>query len=373
MKPLIRADLDTIPTYAAGRTVAGSLKLASNEISLPPPPSVLAAISEAAATGNRYPDPAATRLTARLAQRHEVSPDRIAVGCGSVLLCGQLVQSVCGAPTDEVIIAWRSFEAYPIVAQVGNARVVKVPLDAEHRHDLKAMAAAITPNTRLIFLCSPNNPTGTAIRYDELQTFLGKVPPNVLVVLDEAYREFVTDPDVPDGLTLLPRWPNLVALRTFSKAYRLAGFRVGYAIGSSNVINALRKVHPAFSVSTVAQAAAVAALECLPELLSTCTEITRERTRVREVLLQFGYSVTPSQTNFLWLPLGERATEFAAHCTQEKVIVRPFAGDGVRVTVAGEDENDTFLTAAKTFTLTSCRSPLGVAGVSAPASGGRRA
>ena len=349
LSTLIRTDLDAIPAYAAGRTVAGSLKLASNEISLPPPPAVLAAITEAAATGNRYPDPAVTGLTARLAQRHAVSSDRITVGCGSVLLCQQLVQITCDDPGDEVISAWRAFESYPIVTRVSNARVVQVPLDAEYRHDLDAMAAAITPRTRLVFLCSPNNPTGTALRRDELCAFLDRVPANVLVALDEAYLEFVTDPDVPDGLSLLEGRPNLVSLRTFSKVYRLAGLRIGYAIGEAAVIEALRKVYPIFSVSSIAQAAASAALDCLPELLATCTDITKERDRVRAALTELGFVCPPSEANFLWLPFGDRATEFAEHCEQEKIIVRPFAREGVRVTIAGTEENDIFLAAARKF------------------------
>lgn len=345
----IRADLAAIPAYAAGRTVPGSLKLASNEIALPPVPAVLAAIVEAAAHANRYPDPAVTALTRKIADRHGVPPEQVGVGCGSVLLCQQLVQIVCGEPDDEVIYAWRSFEAYPIVARVSNARVVQVPLDAEHRHDLKAMAGAVSPRTRLIFVCSPNNPTSTACRREELTAFLAELPPRVLVALDEAYREFVTDPDVPDGLSLLDAHPNVVVLRTFSKAYRLAGLRVGYAIGAPPVIQALRKVYPAFSVSSLAQAAASAALDCAPELLASCQEVIKERERVREELLGLGFAVPPTQANFVWLPLRERATEFAAHCEREKVIVRPFAGDGVRVTVAGADENNVFLAAARKF------------------------
>jgi histidinol-phosphate aminotransferase len=346
---LIRPDLAAIPAYAAGRTVPGSLKLASNEIPLPPPRQVLEAIAEAAANGNRYPDPGVTKLTQRLAERHNVTPDRVAVGCGSVLLCQQLTQIVCGSPQDEVVYAWRSFEAYPIVVRVSNARPVPIPLTAGYEHDLDAMAAAITPNTRMIFLCSPNNPTGTAIRRAELVEFLDRVSPEILVVLDEAYREFVTDPDVPDGLSLLAGRPNLVVLRTFSKAYRLAGLRVGYAIGDPEVILALRKVYPAFSVNSLAQAAATAALDCEAELLASCAEVAGERARVREELIALGLPVAETHANFVWLPLGERTTAFAEHCEAEKVIVRPFAGDGVRVTVSTPEENTTFLTAAAKF------------------------
>jgi len=349
MHSTIRADLDALPAYVAGQNVPGSIKLASNEVSLPPPAPILAAIADAALNGNRYPDITVTALTERIAARHGVPTTQVAVGCGSVVLCQQLAQITCGVAEDEVLYAWRSFEAYPIITKVGLGRSVEVPLDAEYRHDLKAMAAAITPRTRLVFVCNPNNPTSTAMRREELISFLDEVPPNVLVALDEAYREFVTDLDVPDGLTLLEGRPNLVVLRTFSKAYRLAGLRVGYAVGDPAVVAALRKVYPAFSVNSLAQAAASAALDCLPELLATCAEVTVERTRVRHALLAAGYRVPESQSNFVWLPLGDRATEFAEHCAAHKVIVRPFAGDGVRVTVASADENDFFLVAARSF------------------------
>ena len=349
MNDPIRADLAALPAYVPGRTVRGAIKLASNEVAVPPPPAILDAIARAAAAANRYPDMAVSELTQRLADRHAVEPRNVAVGCGSVLLCQQLVQISCCAPGDEVVFAWRSFETYPIVTRIGCADPVAVPLDAEHRHDPKAMLAAISPRTRMVFVCNPNNPTGTALRREELLQLLDHVPPGVLIALDEAYHEFVTDEGVPDGLTLLTDRPNLVVLRTFSKAYRLAGLRVGYALGAPPVIEALRKVYPAFSVSSVAQAAALAALDCLPELLASCVELSTERQRVHDALREAGYSVPPSQANFVWLPLAERAIEFAEHCERSGVIVRPFAGDGVRVTVALPHENDQFLAAARAF------------------------
>ncbi len=207
-------------------------------MALPPAPAVLEAIAAAAAAGNRYPDLAVVSLTDRLAAFHGVAPERIAVGCGSVSLCQQLVNSTCRETTDEVLFAWRSFEAYPIVTQIGGAVVRTVPLDGEFRHDLDAMAAAVGPNTRLVFVCSPNNPTGPVVTDAEMRRFLAAVGPDVLVALDEAYAEFVTDPDAVDGRTLLDEHPNLVVLRTFSKAYRLAGLRVGYALGAPAVIEA---------------------------------------------------------------------------------------------------------------------------------------
>jgi len=351
MEPTIRADLARLPAYVPGRSVPGSIKLASNEVALPPPPAILDAIAAAAAAGNRYPDLGVVELTERIATRHGVPPSQVAVGCGSVSLCQQLVQITCGMPDDEVVYAWRSFEAYPIVTQVAGAVPVGVPLDDEYRHDPEALLAAITPRTRLLFVCNPNNPTGTVLRREELVALLDAVPPHVVVALDEAYREFVTDADVPDGLTLLDGRPNVVVLRTFSKAYRLAGLRVGYAIGAPTVIEALRKVSVAFSVNSLAQAAALAALSpaCLPELMTACVEVTMERARVWSALVGSGFVVPESEANFVWLPLGDRTTAFAEHCAAAKILVRPFAAEGARVTIAGEGENDAFLAAARSF------------------------
>jgi histidinol-phosphate aminotransferase len=212
------------------------------------------------------------------------------------------------------------------------------------------MAARVTGKTRLIFVCNPNNPTGTTVGRDALLTFLTQVPPDVVVALDEAYREFVRDPDVPDGRTLLDAHPNLVVLRTFSKAYGLAGLRVGYAMASDpDVAAALRQTQVPFAVSSIAQQAALASLEpdAEAQLLDRVEDIVGERVRVRDALLSSGYDVPPSQANFVWLPLGDATTNWAAACEDRKVIVRPFAGSGVRVTIGTPDENDRLLTAAR--------------------------
>ena len=345
----IRPDLESLPDYVPGRAVPGAIKLASNEVALPPPPRVLAAIAEAAAGANRYPDLSVTGLTTRLADEFGLDPARIAVGCGSVSLCQQLVAVTCREPDDEVVYAWRSFESYPIVTQIQGATKRPVPLDAEFRHDLDAMAAAVTPRTRLVFVCSPNNPTGTTVRRADLERFLRAVGPDVVVALDEAYREYVTDPDAVDGTTLLDAHPNLVVLRTFSKAYRLAGLRVGYALAAPEVAQALKKVGSPFAVSAVAQAAALAALDCRAELLAACGEVEGERERVRAALLRAGYVVPPSQANFVWMALGERTAAFVAHCLDQKVVVRPFHPEGARVTVSTPEENDALLAAALSF------------------------
>ncbi|MER2093005.1 MAG: histidinol-phosphate transaminase, partial [Saccharopolyspora rectivirgula] len=260
-----RADLEQLPAYVAGRTVPGSIKLASNEVSEGPLPAAVQAVNQAAAEIHRYPDMGVGKLTEALAEHLGTSPERIAVGCGSVALCQQLVQATC-TPDDEVIFPWRSFEAYPIITQVVGAKQVKVPLTAGHELDLDAMAAAITPATRMIFVCTPNNPTGTSLRREDLESFLDRVPEDVLVVLDEAYFEFVTDPDAPDGAEITKRRANVTALRTFSKAYGMAGLRAGYAVGPENVVAALRKVYIPFSVNSLAQVAALASLQAQEEL-----------------------------------------------------------------------------------------------------------
>lgn len=345
MSVRLRSTLDTLPAYVPGRTVPGAIKLASNEVVYPPLPAVLNRIAEAAQSINRYPDAFSVELTDALARRYGVDSEQVAVGCGSVSLCQQLANSTAG-PGDEVLFAWRSFEAYPIVTIISGATPVRVPLQ-DQRHDLRAMAAAVTPQTRLIFVCNPNNPTGTAVGRAELTSFLDSVPDDILVVIDEAYREFVRDTDVPDALTFLDR-PNVVVLRTFSKAYGLAGLRVGYAIAhDTRVITALKQTQTAFAVSHIAQQAALASLDADTELMQRLNEVVDERSRVRNSLISYGYSVPDTQANFVWLPLGDATTEWAAECERRAVIVRPFAGDGVRVTIGSVEENDAFLTAAK--------------------------
>ncbi|GLY63962.1 histidinol-phosphate transaminase [Amycolatopsis taiwanensis] len=343
-----RVDLDTLPSYVAGRTVPDAIKLSSNESPGGPLPSVAKAIAAAASDVNRYPDNAVTQLSQRLADKVRLPVEQIAVGCGSVSLCQQLVQAMC-APGEEVVFAWRSFEAYPTVTQVAAAAQVRVPLDATLSHDLDAMLAAITPRTRLVFVCNPNNPTGTAVRRDTLARFLDAVPSNVLVALDEAYREYVTDPGVPDGLEFVRERGNVAVLRTFSKAYGLAGLRVGYLVGPEEITSAVKKVYVPFSVNALAQTAALACLDAEDELLARCTQTAAERERVRAQLCDLGYEIPESQANFVWLPLGERALEFFDHMLANKIVVRAFQGDGVRVTVSSPDENDQFLMAAATF------------------------
>ena len=238
-----RAALDSLPAYAPGRTVQGAVKLASNELSFPTLPAVADAIAASIGPAarqdgsagheagiNRYPDNGATALVRALSEHLGEAEDRIITGCGSVALCQQVVHAVA-TTGDEVLFGWRSFEAYPIVTQIGDATPVRVPVTDGHALDLPALAAAVTDRTRLVYICTPNNPTGTVVHRGELEAFLDAVPDDVLVVVDEAYREFDTDPDSPDGAEVAARRPNVLALRTLSKAYGLAGLRVGYAVG----------------------------------------------------------------------------------------------------------------------------------------------
>src|SRR3954471_24509262 len=309
--PRLRAVLAAIPRYVPGRPAAVNdervtFKLSSNENPYPPLPSVLEAVARAAETLNRYPDMGSARLVEAIAARLAVPAECVVPGTGSVALLGHLVQSVCDEG-DEVVFAWRSFEAYPIVTQVCGARPVPVPLTPDARHDLPAMADAVTARTRLILVCSPNNPTGPTVHAEELEAFLARVPRDVLVAFDEAYVEFVRDEKGPDGVELWRRHPNLAVLRTFSKAYGLAGLRVGYVVAHPGVADAVRATAVPFGVSTLAQEAAVASLAAEAELLERVDAIVAERERVVAALRGQGWQVPDAQGNFVWFDLADRS------------------------------------------------------------------
>lgn len=347
MSPRLRPEMEGLPAYKAGQRPAvradlETFKISSNENPFPPLPGVLEAVMRSAEHLNRYPDPLSTRLVHALAARFDVPAEHIALGTGSVSVCGQIVDSVAG-PGDEILYAWRSFEAYPIWAQIAGAVSVQVPLTAGEEHDLPAMASAITPRTRLIFLCSPNNPTGTAIRRDDLYAFLDRVPNDVLVVLDEAYAEFGRDPNVVDGIDVYRNYPNVSVLRTFSKAYGLAALRIGFTIAPAHVAEAVRKTAIPFGVSSIAEEAALESLKHEDELLRRVDALVVERTRIEQALQAAGWQVVPSQANFIWLRLGDESVAFAAECEQLGLTVRPFVGEGVRVTVAETAANDRFI------------------------------
>jgi histidinol-phosphate aminotransferase len=351
--PRLRTILDAIPAYKAGqpaRVLEGvtSYKLSSNENPFPPLPEIVQAATAAAKSMQLYPDFASTELVDALAQRFDVPAPHIAVATGSVALTQQLV-NITSEPGDSVMFAWRSFESYPIVTMIGGATPVRVPLDPNDRHDLDAMLAAIDSTTRLIFVCNPNNPTGTAVGAKPLADFISKVPSDVLVVIDEAYREFVDPGAIPDGLDFYREYANVAVLRTFSKAYGLAGLRVGFCIAHEPVAEALRKVQIPFGVSSVAQAAGVTALVSNVEqaAFARCEILVSERNRVHDELTAAGFSPSESEANFVWLRLGDQTSPFAEVCEAAGVAVRPFAGEGVRISVGMPEANDQFIATAK--------------------------
>ncbi len=351
--PQVRPAIANIPAYVPGRPPAPrpgvtTYKLSSNENPNPPLPGVLAAAVEAAAAMNRYPDMGCTALYAALSERLDVPTADLAAGTGSVAVLYHLLQAFCESG-DEVVYAWRSFEAYPIAVAVTGAVSVQVPLTADARHDLDAMAAAVTDRTKVVIVCTPNNPTGPSVGQAELEAFIAKVPPHVVVVVDEAYREFVRTGDPVDAVALYRRHPNVVAMRTFAKAYGLAGFRVGYVVAAAPIAQAVRACALPFGVSSVAQAAAVASLAHEAELLERVDGIVTERGRVAEALRGQGFDVPDPQGNFVWLGLGDRTVEFAAAAEDAGVMVRPFAGEGARVSIGEPAGNDVLLEVTAKF------------------------
>lgn len=345
MTPRLRPELAGVPAYTPGKTVPGAIKIASNETVYVPLPTVRAAIEKATDSINRYPDNGYVELRDHLAKHVDFAPEHVSVGCGSVSLCQQLVQ-ITSTVGDEVVFGWRSFEVYPLQVRVAGAMPVQVPL-TDHTYDLDAMAQAVTDRTRLVFVCNPNNPTSTVVEPAALERFVEAVPPDVLIAIDEAYVEYIRDGMLPDSLGLVRRYPNVVVLRTFSKAYGLAGLRVGYAIADPEVVTALNKAYVPFSVASISQAAAIASLDAADELLARTDAVVAERIRVSSALRDASYTLPPSQANFVWLPLAEHTVDFVSRAADSRIIVRPYGEDGVRVTIAAPHENDAFLDFAR--------------------------
>ena len=351
--PVVRPAIANIPAYVPGRPPAPrpgltTYKLSSNENPNDPLPGVVEAAMEAVQRMNRYPDMGCTGLYAALSERLGVPTEHLAAGTGSVAVLYHLLQAFCEAG-DEVVYAWRSFEAYPIAVAVTGATSVHVPLTADARHDLDAMAAAITDRTKVVIVCTPNNPTGPAVTQADLDAFIAKVPTHVVVVVDEAYLEFVRMDDAIDGIATYRRHDNVVLTRTFSKAYGLAGFRVGYAVAPAPLAAALRAVSLPFGVSHVAQAAAIASLAARDELFERVEDLVERRADLVARLREVGWELPDAQGNFVWFPLGDRALDFAAACGEAGISVRPFAGDGVRVSIGEVEAFDRVVEAAARF------------------------
>ena len=337
--PRIRPEIAVLPPYRQGRQAGpDAFKLSSNENPFDPLPQVAAALRDAVPV-NRYPDATAAALRTRLGERHGVDPDAVHVAAGSVSILYQLVHATATVG-DEVLYAWRSFEAYPNIPLVAGATSVQIPLRADATHDLDAMADAVTDRTRVIIVCTPNNPTGPIVRSDEFAAFVDRVPADVLIILDEAYAEFVTAAGAVDGLAerVHEKHPNVVVLRTFSKAYGLAGLRIGYAIGHPRVLDAARSTAVPLSVTSAAERAAIASLDAEDELLARVAVIGERRDALAERLRAQGWEVPEAQGNFVWLPTGDRTEEITQAFVAADLIVRPFPGDGIRISV-GEHES----------------------------------
>lgn len=344
-KPVrLRPEIVALEAYHQGKPAADdAFKLSSNENPFEPIPEVLDAI--AASSINRYPEASAVELRTMLSQRLGVDVESVHLGAGSVSLLSQLIQAAAG-PGDQVVYSWRSFEAYPGLVAVAGASSVQVPNAPGGGHDLGAMAAAVTGRTRVVIVCNPNNPTSTIVTEAAFLDFMASVPSTVLVILDEAYIEFVDDPSSVDGSRLLGRFPNLVLLRTFSKAYGLAGLRIGYAIGPAYLLDAARSTSIPLSVIEPAQRAAIASLQHEAVLFERVSRLILLRDRIWAALIEFGFSVPKPHGNFVWLSTGadtERAAElFASH----GIVVRAFPPEGIRISVGEEQSVDALLAAA---------------------------
>jgi len=350
----VRPAVDALPAYKPGKAaeqaerehnIAEAIKLASNENPYPPPAAVVEAVAEACRGGNIYCDHRATAVREALADRLGLDVERVAVGAGSVALIYQLATAYVD-PGDEVITPWISFEAYPISVHTMGGTLVKVPLTSAHAFDLDAVAAAVTERTKLVLLATPNNPTGTAVSTAAVARLAESIPNDAVVLVDEAYREFA-DPALGDPVVdLLPHFDNVAVARTFSKAYGLASLRVGYVMAHPEIVTAIDKCLIPFNVNGLAQAAALAALsdEAAAEAQANIDAIKAERGRVVAALEAGGWEISDTEANFVWIHLSDRTDEVCIALEQRGVVVRPFSGVGVRVTIGTPAQNDRFLT-----------------------------
>ena len=346
----VRPAVAAMASYRPGKSAAqaedehgitDAIKLASNENPYQPVPAIVAASVAAAGDVNRYGDHRAADLRSAIAGWLDVDVDRVTAGCGSVGLLQQLLLAYVD-PGDEVVYPWPSFEAYPIDVQLTGGVEVTVPL-VDHAFDLDAVAAAVTDRTKLVLLANPNNPTGTAVHVDQVRRLVERIPGDVIVVVDEAYREFVTA-ELGDPIAdLQPDHPNVVVLRTFSKAFGLAALRTGYAVADPEVVVELDKVLIAFAVNHLAQVASLAAIAAREEVQAVVDRITAERDRVVAALRADGWDLPDAHANFVYLPLGPRTDVVFPEMERRGVVVRPFPGVGLRVTIGTPAENDRFL------------------------------
>lgn len=346
---LFREDLANLPSYVAGKpsTDPAIIKLSSNEMPFEPLPSIQAAITEGVGSLQEYPDMMAVNLRQRVAKFHGVDSDWVAVSNGSVNMIEKILDAAC-EPGDEVVCAWRSFESYPIATALAAALTIKVPVTDLGEHDLDAMAEAVTDKTAAIIVCSPNNPTGTAVTHADLARFLDRIDESIPVILDEAYIHFARMEDRVRSDELLAKHANLIVLRTFSKAYSLAGLRVGYALAHPATAETLRTVGTPFAVNALAQRAAIAALDATDKVVARTDDVVAERERVIAELADLGFAIPRSQANFMWFEM-TNVEPFLAAAERHRIVVRAFVGDGVRVSIGTPEANDRIIAAAADY------------------------
>jgi histidinol-phosphate aminotransferase len=351
----VRPDVQSIAPYRPGRPIADVareygfdpaeiVKLASNESPLPPVRQAMAAMVEAVGGINRYPDNDCHDLRIGLASHLGVEPDHTWVGGGSSELLRVIATALGGVGTTAVY-AWPSFVIYRLATVLSGATPREVPLTDGHSHDLDAMRAAIDDTTTVVYLCNPNNPTGTYVSGDAIGGFIESVPDDVLVVVDEAYQEYVTADDFATAVPHALRRPNVIVTRTFSKVYGLAALRVGYGIARPETITELRKAQAPFSVTSIGQVGALASMAAGEEIARRVQANASERSRLEGELTDLGIEYVPSQANFVYLRLGASTEATAAAFIRHGVIVRPFGDGWIRVSVGTADENDRFLAA----------------------------
>lgn len=350
----VHKNIDSLVPYVPGKPIeelerelgiSRVVKLASNENPNGPSPKALAVLSQAAVILHRYPDGGAHRLRQALAERWKVKPDHVIMGNGSDEIIGLLAR-VFLSPGDEAVMADQTFVIYKMEVTAAHGVPVIVPL-RNWKYDLQAMADAITSKTRLLFLCNPNNPTGTIVNTTEVEALMARVPEHVIVVFDEAYYEYVTAPDFPDSLSYVKQNRNAIVLRTFSKIYGLAGLRIGYGLTTPEIAGYLNRVRPPFNANTMAQQAALAALEDEEHVTKSRALNQAEMATVRAGLLSLGFQPVPSEANFLYFDVGRDGREIFQALLRHGIIVRHIEGHMLRVTIGLPEENRQFLQALK--------------------------
>jgi histidinol-phosphate aminotransferase len=322
-----------------------AIKLASNENPLGPSPKALAVLAETAAALHRYPDGAAHRLRAALADRYKLTPDHVILGNGSDEILGLLARAFL-SPGDEAVMADQTFVIYKMEVTAAHGKPVIVPLK-HGQHDLPAMAHAITARTRLVFICNPNNPTGTMVAASDVNAFMQRIPDDVIVVFDEAYYEYVQDQHFPDSMSWIKQHRHAIILRTFSKIYGLAGLRVGYGLTTPEIAGYLNRVRPPFNVNTMAQRAALEALNDDEHVARSRTLNASEMATVRTGLMALGFQPLPSHANFLFFDVGRDGRAVFEALLRQGIIVRHIEGRLLRVTIGLPEENRYFLDALK--------------------------